>query len=238
MTKSNSSYAHGFKHRLHFLHLEGESALNIGNPIVTFEDGYGRFSPRRPEPRETHPDTRCFNSDAELNDFLFEREVNRVNHSRVLENEEKWGISPVYEFVVDPKNDRAFRARWPGLPSYFGFYEALAFPVWLDRAVLEYRARALTAIEYRGAIFAGFLMADLRDKGPAEIEHGPPAQQRIAEHIEARRKRRWFQSHKQLPPGTPQFYRDAQLYLPWYGWDDDWDSHCRALDTGSLSYWA
>ncbi|MBB5761402.1 hypothetical protein HNR01_001014 [Methylorubrum rhodesianum] len=232
MTKSNSPYTyHGFKHRLHFLRLEGESALNIGNPIVAFEDGNGSFSPRRPEPGETHPDTRCFNSDAELNDFLFEREVNHVNHSRLLEDEKERGISPYFEFVEDPEARRYIQ---PGLPSYGGFYEGRAFPLWLDRSVLEYRARALIAAEYKSAIFAGILMAEFRERGPAEIEHGPPAHERIAEHIEMNRKRRWFQPRKQLPPGTPRFYRDAQIYQPWYERDDG----RRAPDTGSLSDWA
>jgi hypothetical protein len=232
MTKSNSPYApSGFKHRLHFLHLEGESALNIGNPIVAFEDGHGRFSPRRPEPSETHPDTRCFNSDAELNDFLLKREVNNVDHSHLLENEKMWGINPYFEFVEDPE---APRTQWPGMPSYGGFYEGRAFPLWLDLSVLEYRARAFIAAEYNSAIFAGILMAEFRERGPAEIEHGPPAHERIAEHIETNRKRRWFQPRKQLPPGTPRFYRDAQIYQPWYECEDG----RRAPDTGSLSNWS
>jgi hypothetical protein len=210
----------GFKIRLHFLRREGERDLNIGNPIVAFEDEHGNFSPRRPEPGETHAHAPSFNSFEEANEFLLDREIKHVDHARLIRHEKEWGISPYWEFVENPK---ALRCVQPALPSYGGFQELKAFQIWLDRDILEYRAHALPAVEYRDALRDEFRISMFRAGDPAEIVHGAPALARIMRRVQSNRKTRWFQKRKQLPVGTPRYCLDAQLYLPWYDLEDNGD---------------
>ncbi|WP_331311720.1 hypothetical protein [Methylobacterium oryzae] len=217
MSNSNSIRAHlGFKIRIHFARLEGERDLNIGNPIVAFEDECGNFSPRRPEPGETHAHAPSFNSSEEANAFLLDREIKHVDHARLIANE-KHGISPYWDFVEKPDARRSIQ---PGLPSFGGFQELKAFHIWLNRDILECRACALAAVEYRNASWDEFRFAPFRTQSPAEIEHGAPAFQRITNRILLNRKWRWSQKRKQLPVGTPRHILDAQLYLPWYDPED------------------
>lgn len=219
MTNSNLLRVRpGFMFRLHILRLKGERTYHIGNPIAAFEDSSGRFSPHRPDPGETHDDGPCFNSERALNDFLLDREVNHVDHAWLIRNEEKYFISPYAEFVVDPE---ALRSIQPGAPSFGGLQFPKAFHPSVCQEVLEYRANALAAVEYKNALFEEFVKAPLRALSFAEIEHGAPALERTTRTVIARRKRRWFGPRRDLPPGTAEFYHRAQLYLPWHDFPDE-----------------
>ena len=207
-----------FFRKVHFLRLEGEPTYKISSRIVAFEDENGNFSPRRPEPGETHLDGPCFNSEEKLNEFLLDREINHVDHTRLIRDETEWGISPYWEFVEKPN---ALRCVQPALPSYGGFQELGAFQIWLHGDILDYRAHALAAVEYWNACRDEFRIAPLRVTSPAEIEHGTPALERVMRRVLSSRKARWFQKRKELPAGTVKFYHDAQLYLPWYDPEDN-----------------
>ncbi|WP_139307741.1 hypothetical protein [Methylobacterium sp. 275MFSha3.1] len=217
MSNSNSTRAHlGFKIRIHFARLEGERDLDIGNPIVAFEDECGNFSPRRPEPGETHAHAPAFISFEEANEFLLDREIKHVDHARLIQDEKEWGLSPYWEFVENPD---ALRSIQPALPSFGGFQELKAFHIWLNRDILEYRAHLLPYAEFRDALRDEFRMSPFRAGSPAEIEHGSPGLARITRRMLANRKTRWTQKRKQLPVGTPRYRMDAQLYLPWHDFD-------------------
>lgn len=217
MTNSNSLRDRPGFIRLHFLRREGERTYNIKNPIVAFEVGNGRFSPRRPEPGETHVGP-CFDTEAEAKDFLFDREVNHVDHAQLIRYEEKYFLSPYFEFVVNPEARRSIQ---PGAPSFGGLQFPKAFHTCVCEDVLEYRVNALAAVEYKNAIFEGFLMAPFRTPSFAEVEHGVPALERVTQAVIARRKRRWAGPHKALPPDAAEFYRQAQLCLPWHDFSDE-----------------
>lgn len=211
MKKSNS-------YRLHFLRLEGEQACNIGNPIVAIEDGRGGFTPRRPEPGETYPYESCFDSERDLNEFLIHREQRQVDHAKLFQDQERYGINPYYEFVARAEDSES--CIQPGAPSLGGWQRYRAFHYCVADYVLDLRSKLLLAAEFSAVCKDP--IAILRSTCPYDTDADL---NEAAARVRSLRKGRFMRKRPKLPPGTPRFYRDAQQWLHSRQHEREWMLH-------------
>lgn len=198
--KNSNSYC------LHFLRLQGEQTCNIGNPIVAIEEGQGCFTPRRPEPGETYPYEKLFNSRHELNKFLINRENNFIDHDKLFRDYADYGIDPYYEFVARVEDSEA--CIQPGSAALGGWQRYRAFHFCLAEDVLDLRSRLLLAAEFKAVCQNPII--NLRSKCAYDTDADLDG---AVAHLRHRRKHRWMHKRPDLPLGTPRFCREAQQWL-------------------------
>lgn len=197
-------YGSGNPRRLLCLRTDQSSGTRKSDPspIVAVESRDGGCEPRHPDPFEVYDHEFYFREDEDLEEHLLDRE-SKVDYTRIAHRVIFEGYFPFFEFLrveVQPADADFQKHPYGGFPPE-------AFHHGVTQEVLKSRHAGVLAAMVRLGLLA--LSETTRRKlGTVQQE----ADLALAAVI--RSWERAFAEQKPLPPGTPEYYRRGQFWLP------------------------
>lgn len=205
MSMRHGRYNSGDLRRLRHLQT-GESSGSArydSRPIVAVESRSGGFEPRRPDPFEIYEYGFSYNSDDDLTDHLMGRERHVIDYTEIASRVILEGYFQFFEFLrVEVQPADADFLKYP-----YGGFPPEAFHRGVTQDVLKLRHVGVMAAMVRlGALNLNEAARSKLSTVEEEIS--------LALDVVARSWERAFAEQKSLPPGTPEYYRRAQFWLP------------------------